>query len=117
MTPNYATALQVLAPTAEWTITDITKYSSLVWHSTDITKPTQEALDSEVSRQISAEPLEKCKAEAKKRIASSDWSVLPDVGISNVSDFEAYRAALRELIKNPVVDPVFPNEPQPVWTV
>jgi len=61
-------------------------------------------------------PLDQCKTEARKRIAATDWSVLPDVGISNIAEFEAYRAALRELIKNPVADPVWPTEPQPVWS-
>jgi hypothetical protein len=60
--------------------------------------------------------LDQCKDEAKKRIATTDWSVLPDVGISNTAEFEAYRAALRELIKNPVADPVWPTEPEPVWS-
>jgi hypothetical protein len=60
-------------------------------------------------------PLNKCKTEAKKRIAVTDWAVLPDVGISNVAEFEAYRAALREIIKNPVLDPEYPTEPNPVW--
>lgn len=60
--------------------------------------------------------LDNCKSEAKKRIAATDWSVLPDVGLANVAAFEAYRAALRELIKNPVADPVWPTEPEPIWS-
>ena len=59
---------------------------------------------------------DQCKDEAKKRIAATDWSVLPDVGLANVAAFETYRAALRELIKNPVADPVWPTEPQPIWS-
>lgn len=65
---------------------------------------------------VQQEPLDQCKEEAKKRIAATDWAVLPDVGLANVAAFEAYRAALRELIKNPVADPVWPTEPQPVWS-
>lgn len=57
-----------------------------------------------------------CKDEAKKRIAATDWSVLPDVGLANVAAFETYRATLRELIKNPVADPVWPTEPEPIWS-
>ena len=57
-----------------------------------------------------------CKEEAKKRIANCDWSVLPDVNISNKSDFEDYRSQLRNLILNPVEDPIFPEEPQPIWS-
>ena len=57
-----------------------------------------------------------CKQEAKKRIANSDWAVLPDVNISNKSEFESYRSQLRNLILNPVENPVFPEEPQPIWS-
>jgi len=60
--------------------------------------------------------LDDCKNEAKKLIAASDWSMLSDVGISNTAEFETYRAALRELIKNPVADPVWPTEPEPIWS-
>ena len=57
-----------------------------------------------------------CKYEAKKRIADSDWSVLPDVNITNKSEFENYRTQLRNLIINPVENPVFPTEPNPIWS-
>ena len=59
---------------------------------------------------------EQCKSESKKRIANSDWAVLPDVNISNKSEFESYRSQLRNLILNPVESPVFPEEPQPIWS-
>ena len=59
---------------------------------------------------------EQCKSESKKRIANCDWSVLPDVNISNKSDFENYRSQLRNLILNPVEDPIFPDEPNPKWS-
>ena len=59
---------------------------------------------------------EQCKSESKKRIANSDWSVLPDVNISNKSDFENYRSQLRNLILNPVEEPIYPEEPQPIWS-
>ena len=59
---------------------------------------------------------DQCKSESKKRIASSDWSVLPDVNITNKSEFENYRGQLRNLILNPVEDPIFPDEPQPIWS-
>ena len=58
-----------------------------------------------------------CKNQAKQLIANSDWSVLPDVNISNKSEFESYRTQLRNLIINPVEDLIFPVEPQPIWTI
>jgi hypothetical protein len=116
MTIGYPQAIRSLAPTAEWTMTDVTNYATLQWFDTNTTQPTKAEVDAEVARLQAEEPLKNCKEEAKKRIAASDWSVLPDVGLSNVSEFEAYRATLRALIKNPVANPSFPTEPNPVWS-
>jgi hypothetical protein len=58
---------------------------------------------------------DQCKAKAKGLISSCDWSVLIDVNISNKSEFESYRAILRNLILNPVENPIFPKEPDPIW--
>lgn len=107
-------ALKSLHPTAAWGITN-DEYNTLQWFDTVIAKPTKAEVDAEIARLDAEAPFKQCKDEAKKRIAASDWSVLPDVGISNVSAFETYRAALRELIKNPVANPSFPTEPEPVW--
>ena len=57
-----------------------------------------------------------CKNKAKDLIANCDWSVLPDVKLQNKSDFENYRSQLRELIINPVENPIFSNEPNPIWS-
>lgn len=56
-----------------------------------------------------------CKAQAKALLAASDWSVLPDVGLSNQDAFVFYRLNLRNLVINPVADAVFEAEPKPVW--
>ena len=56
-----------------------------------------------------------CKNTAKSLLAASDWSVLPDVGLTNKADFESYRATLRNLALNPVENPTFPTEPTPIW--
>lgn len=57
-----------------------------------------------------------CKNRAKQLIENCDWSVLPDVKIENKIEFENYRSTLRNYILNPVENPIFPEEPQPVWT-
>jgi hypothetical protein len=59
---------------------------------------------------------DKCKSKAKDLISKSDWSVLPDVKISNKSEFENYRNILRNFIINPVENPEFPIEPEPIWS-
>jgi hypothetical protein len=59
--------------------------------------------------------LNNCKSKAKELIFNCDWSVLPDVNIYNRSEFESYRAILRDYILNPVENPDFPTEPVPKW--
>ena len=73
-------------------------------------------IDAAYTNYLAKEPLDICKTEAKKRIAATDWSVLPDVGLANVAAFQTYRATLRELIKNPVAEPTWPTEPEPIWS-
>lgn len=60
--------------------------------------------------------LDVCKQQAKQLLAATDWSVLPDVGLANQDDFVFYRLNLRNLVKNPVANPVFGTEPTPVWS-
>lgn len=114
-TITIGTALVSLCPTSQWSLSG-NSYDTLVWLDNSVAKPTEQEVNSEIARLEAEEPLKNCKEEAKKRIAASDWSVLPDVGLSNVSEFETYRATLRALIKNPVANPSFPAEPNPVWS-
>lgn len=58
-----------------------------------------------------------CKSEAQTRLFKSDWSQSVDVveRLANAKEFADYRAAVRELLFNPVVNPVWPTEPKAVW--
>jgi hypothetical protein len=56
-----------------------------------------------------------CKTQAKYLLSASDWSVLPDVGLTNQADFITYRGILRGYALQPVVDPIWPTEPTPIW--
>jgi len=107
-------ALYSLTPTAEFGVKNNT-YAGIEWFSPSITKPTEQEVQDEITRLTLEEPFTACTNEAKKLLAASDWSVLPDVNISNKAEFEAYRAELRVLMFNPVQNPVFPTEPQPNW--
>lgn len=107
-------ALMSLRPGAQWVLRG-EEFSGLEWVDTVQTCPTEEEINAEIERLDGVYPLEACKREAKRRIADSDWSVLPDVSLSNKSDFEAYRAALRGLIITPVASPEWPTEPDPIW--
>jgi len=54
-------------------------------------------------------------AQAKYLLASTDWAVLPDVGLKNSADYVTYRGILRGLVISPVANASFPTEPTPVW--
>lgn len=91
------------------------EYDALRWEDSR-TKPTWSEILSnwEILKIIILK--QNCKNQAKQLIVSSDWSVLPDVNITNKSEFESYRSKLRNLILNPVEDPIFPVEPNPIWS-
>ena len=79
MTPNYATAIQALAPGAQWSMTNVANYSTLSWYSPDIAQPTEQQLQDEVALQIQQQPLAACKAKAQQLLDESDWSTKSDV--------------------------------------
>lgn len=108
-------ALYELTPEAQWTIFD-NSYDSIVWHTPAIPKPTYATVMAKVASMNAMAPMNATKAEAKSRIAATDWAVLPDVGLQNQEAFVAYRAVLRDLIKVPVVNPSWPTEPEPIWS-
>lgn len=107
-------ALQTLRPGAQWALRG-DEYSGLEWIDQVQSCPTEQEVNEEITRLDGIYPLDACKQEAKKRIADTDWSVLPDVNLTNKDDFTAYRASLRALIVTPTVDPVWPVEPAAVW--
>ena len=74
-----------------------------------------EAANVEANKLMALADLEQCSSTAKRLIAYTDWSALPDVNLANKSEFESYRATLRSLIINPVPNPVWPVEPKAVW--
>lgn len=113
--PNILNAIISLRPNATWILNGL-EYNDLVWTDKIQSKPTEAEVNAEIARQEQQAPLDACKAKAKELIAATDWAVLPDVGLANVSDYTAYRATLRNLILNPVANPVWPTEPQPVWS-
>jgi hypothetical protein len=78
-------------------------------------KPKQEQIDAWKISYPHDIAKDNCKSKAKDLIFNCDWSVLPDVNIYNRSEFESYRAILRDYILNPVENPDFPTEPVPKW--
>ena len=123
MTPNYSTALLVLAPGATWSIADPLDYSTISWYSVNIQQPTQEACDNEIAKQVQQEPLMACKNQASGLLYKTDWTTIPDVAnpavsnpyLMNQAEFIAYRSQVRALAVNPVVNPTFPPVPTAQW--
>lgn len=56
-----------------------------------------------------------CKDKAKYLLSASDWTQMSDVGLKNLADFVTYRGILRGYALQPVVDPIWPTEPTPIW--
>lgn len=77
------------------------------------TKPTEEELKIQYKNVLKIN----CKNKSKALISACDWSVLTDVKLINYSQFVEYRAILRDYILNPVENPNFPDEPQPIWAI
>jgi hypothetical protein len=110
---DYALILSVNYAGSQWSLNG-NSYDGLTWLS-DTPKPTQAELDALAIPTQTAVAKSACKTQAKSLLSASDWSVLPDVQISNKAAFENYRAVLRGYVISPVTDPTWPVEPQPVW--
>jgi hypothetical protein len=77
-----------------------------------------EAKDAEINSPPAPTPEEimaSNKADAEMLLIESDWSMLPDVPLQNKPEWETYRAALRQIVSAPTVDPVWPTKPQVLW--
>lgn len=50
-------------------------------------------------------------------LSSTDWTMLPDVNLTNKDEWIAYRAALREMINDPpsVTEFDLPTKPEEIW--
>jgi hypothetical protein len=110
---NIIQAIRSLVPNPLFTMVD-NDYESINWLDSR-PQPTEAEANAEIQRLNQQAPIDACEAKAKELIANCDWSVLPDVNLTNKAEFEAYRATLRNYILNPVANPDFPTEPQPVW--
>jgi hypothetical protein len=110
---NYSQILVVNYADKQWSYNG-DSYDGLEWFDS-APKPTQSELDALWDSTQATVARNACKAQAKALLAASDWSVLPDVQITNKAAFDNYRAILRGYVISPVTDPTFPTEPQPVW--
>ena len=116
-------ALAVLTPGAEWALTGDT-YAGLVWLDTNQAKPSENAVNDEITVLTLQEPFDKCKKQASVLLYETDWATIPDVAdptksnpyLTNSAAFVTYRSAVRKLAVTPVVNPVFPVAPNAQWS-
>ena len=86
-------ALQVLKPGAAWVLRG-TEYSGLEWMDSG-QQPTEQEVKAKLIELDAAEPMRLLRIERNKKIAETDWRVLPDQTPSD--DWINYRQALRDL--------------------
>ena len=86
-------ALIALRPRAEWSL-DGEDYSGLTWLSSE-QQPTKTEIADKIAELDAAEPMRLLRIERDKKIALTDWRVLPDQTPSD--DWINYRQALRDL--------------------
>ena len=90
-------ALQSLKPRAQWTLRG-NDYSGLEWIDSSQTKPTETEVTNKIAALDAAEPMRLLRIERNKKIAETDWRMLPDQTPSD--DWVNYRQALRDLPAN-----------------
>jgi len=86
-------ALQALKPGAEWTL-DGEDYTGITWLSSE-QQPTKTEIADKIAELDAAEPMRLLRIERDKKIALTDWRILPDQSPSD--DWINYRQALRDL--------------------
>ena len=86
-------ALCILKTGAKWSWTG-TEYSGLDWQDSS-TKPTESAIDAELTRLTNAEPMRLLRVERDARLAVSDWRASSDLTLPDA--WKTYRQALRDL--------------------
>ena len=121
---TYPQAIEALAPTAVYSMTDAFDYSTLQWYSPEVPQPTQEQCDAEIVALTADQPLQACKTQASNLLFATDWTTIPDVSnpatstpyLMNPNDFVIYRSQVRQLAVYPVANPSFPPVPTAQWS-
>jgi len=86
-------ALQALKPGSQWVLSG-QEYSGLEWMDSG-QQPTEQEVKAKIIELDAAEPMRLLRIERDKKIAPTDWRVLPDQ--TPTDDWINYRQALRDL--------------------
>ena len=111
-------ALKSLKPSSQYVWIGF-DYSNLNWISSD-SKPTESAIDAELTKLTNAEPMRLLRVERDARLAACDWRASSDLTLPDA--WKTYRQSLRDLpaSASPKVDSegnldmssvTFPTEP------
>ena len=87
------TALQSLRPNKQF-VWRGSEYSGLEWLDSG-TAPTEDEINTELTRLNKAEPMRLLRVERDKRLAACDWRANSDLTMSDA--WKTYRQALRDL--------------------
>ena len=90
---DIADALQALKPGSQWVLRG-REYSGLEWMDSG-QQPTEQEVQAKIIELDAAEPMKLLRIERNKKIAETDWRMLPDQTPSD--DWVNYRQALRDL--------------------
>ena len=93
MKHDIPSALTELKPGAEWVLRG-TEYSGLEWLDS-VQQPTEQEVKAKLIELDAAEPMRLLRIERNKKIALTDWRMLPDQTPSD--EWTNYRQALRDL--------------------
>ena len=108
-----AAALTILRPDSSWNL-DGSEYSGLEWLDSG-TAPTEEEINTELTRLNNAEPMRLLRVERDKRLTDCDWVVTKafETGSSVPESWKTYRQALRDitLSTQSIFSVTWPTEP------
>ena len=92
MTIDKTDAILSLKPDASFSVYENDR---IEWNSSDITQPTDDEINAEVTRLQNAEPIRQLRIERNRLFLKSDWMANSDVTMSD--EWKTYRQALRDL--------------------
>ena len=109
-------AIIALVPGAQVTVFGGYPDYSIDWINPSTAPVTNEQIKEQYLKMVT-------KDQAKSLLSATDWTEVPSVSdttksphLINVSEFVAYRDALRALAVNPVANPVWPVLPIEQWS-
>ena len=81
----------------KWHVRNEEIYENLYWLDNNTKKPTEEEINAKIQELEAAEPMRLLREERNQKLQETDWTQYRDVSLSNDSDWQTYRQALRDL--------------------